>query len=152
VARTADPGDADPDATLRYEVTADAPPDVVWALLARPGLWSAWAPHIRGAWGLGSPEVVADARGAVRVLGAFPVPARITAKEAGRSWTWRVGPVTVTHRVRPSGAGSVAVFELSAPRVLQQVLRATYGPIVALLAHNLARVAGQRTLEGRALY
>jgi hypothetical protein len=127
--------------TLRYEARSDALPETVWALLARPGRWSRWAPHIRGAWGLGDPEVEPGAVGAVRVLGLLPVPARIVAKEPGRSWTWSVGPVTILHRVVASGTGSTATIELTAPAPLEEALRLSYGPLIALLVRNLARVA-----------
>ena len=43
---------------------------------------------MRGAWGLGEPEVQAGNWGDARLFGAVPVPARITAKDAGRSWAW----------------------------------------------------------------
>ena len=87
--------------------TADskASPGAVWALLARPDAWSAWAPHVRGAWGLGSPEVREGAFGFARLLGVIPVPAKITAKDK-TSWTWRVGPIELVHRVVPRGVGA----------------------------------------------
>ena len=121
-----------------------APPETAWALLAEPGRWSSWAPHLRGAWGLGSPEVVDGARGAARLLGVVPVPARIAGKEPGRAWTWRVGPVRIAHRVDAAPGGSVVRFVLTAPGVLEPLLRATYAPVMALVGRNLARVA-----EGR---
>ena len=62
---------------LRYQAHSSAAPEIAWALIARPALWSRWAPQLRGAWGLGSPEVVVGARGAARLLGVVPVPARI---------------------------------------------------------------------------
>ena len=127
-----------------YEAACAAPAREVWPYLARPGLWSAWAPHLRGAWGLGAPEIEPGARGAARLLGVVPIPARITAKEPGRSWTWRVGPATLVHRVEPAGddASTVAI-DLSAPAPLEASLAATYGPVIALLLRNLARVAAQ---------
>ena len=72
----------------------------------------------------------------------MPVPARIMAKEGGRSWAWRVGPVTLVHRVDPAGddASTVAI-DLTAPAPLEAALAATYGPVIALLLRNLARVA-----------
>jgi uncharacterized protein YndB with AHSA1/START domain len=120
-----------------YECRSEAPPERVWELLARPDRWSEWAPHVRGARGLGSPEVEAGSRGTVSLLGFVPVPARVTAKEPGRSWTWRVGPVELEHRVAPRGTGSTVTIELRAPLPV----RVAYGPLVALLVRNLARVA-----------
>ena len=40
-----------------FSAASSAPPEAAWRLLARPDEWSLWAPHVRGAWGLGAPEV-----------------------------------------------------------------------------------------------
>lgn len=115
-----------------------AAPDEAWSLMARPSRWSEWAPHIRGAWGLGSPEVRQGALGAVRLLGLVPVPARIVAKRAGHMWAWRVGPAVLVHRVEPHPAGGCLVaIDMHAPRPLT----AAYGPVVELLLGRLARAA-----------
>ena len=129
---------------LTYEAASAASPRQAWPYLARPALWPTWAPHLRGAWGLGDPEVELGARGAVRLLGVVPVPARIVAKEPERSWTWRVGPATLVHRVEPAaGGGSTIAIDLEAPGPLEAALGATYGPVIALLLRNLARVAAR---------
>ena len=129
---------------LRYTARSAGSPDAAWALMARPRLWSRWAPHLRGAWGLGDPEVEPGSRGAVRLLGALPVPATILAVDRGRSWTWRVGPVTLVHRVRPSRRGGALVaVDLVAPGPVEAALALTYGPVVGLLVRNLARVAAR---------
>jgi hypothetical protein len=122
--------------------TADsaASPPIAWALLSRPGAWSAWAPHVRGAWGLGTPEVREGAFGAARLLGVVPVPAKITAKSA-QSWTWRVGLVDMVHRVEPRGEGCTIAIDLSAPGPLEPALAATYGPVIQLMIGRLARLA-----------
>lgn len=128
---------------LRYEAPSSASPDVAWSLVARPDRWHEWSPHIRGAWSLGRPEVEKGARGAVRLFGVVPVPARITAVAPGRSWTWRVGPVDMDHRVEAGadGKGSLIGVDLRAAPAVEAVLRVTYGPVVQLLVKNLARVA-----------
>jgi hypothetical protein len=48
---------------LTYRATSGAPVESVWSLMARPERWREWAPHVRGAWGLGEPEVIAGRRG-----------------------------------------------------------------------------------------
>ena len=96
---------------------------------------------MRGAWGLGSPEVRDGARGFARLLGVVPVPARISAKEAGRSWTWTVAGVDLAHRVEPRGDGCVVAIEIRSPAALEPLLRSTYGPVVGLLVRRLAAVA-----------
>jgi hypothetical protein len=123
-----------------FTADSDASPRAVWELLARPDAWSAWAPHVRGAWGLGSPEVRAGAFGFVRLLGVVPVPARITAKDE-RSWAWRVGPMTLVHRVDPRAGGCTVAIDLLAPGPLEPALAATYGPVIQLMLNRLARVA-----------
>jgi hypothetical protein len=135
--RTGNPVDV-----LSYSAKSSGSPERAWALMARPALWSQWAPHLRGAWGLGSPEVEQGARGAARLLGVVPVPARIVEVSAPRSWTWRVGPVTLNHRTYPDqDGGSVVAVDLIAPAPIEAALSVTYGPVVQLLVKNLARVA-----------
>jgi len=135
---------------LRYEAHSSAPPEAAWPLLAQPSLWHRWAPQLRGAWGLGEPEVVLGARGAARLLGVLPLPVQITAKEPGRSWAWRVsGVVDMDHRVEPRPAGGCAiVVTMAAPARAEAALRVTYGPLVAVIVRRLARVAEGRAAAG----
>src|SRR6185312_8811881 len=105
-------------------------PAAAWALLARPEAWAEWAPHVRGAWRLGSPEVEPGAVGAARLLGVLPVPAKVTAKTPGRSWTWRVGGVVeMVHRVERRTGGCTVALDLSAPGPLEAALAVSYGPV-----------------------
>ena len=105
-----------------------------WDLLARPARWPEWAPHVGGAWGLGEPEVEAGRTGAARLFGLLPVPARITAKSAGRDWTWQVGPVRMRHWVAEGAVG----IDLTAPGPLESALGATYGPVIRWSLRRLA--------------
>jgi hypothetical protein len=123
-----------------WTADSEGSPGAAWALLARPGAWSAGAPHVRGAWGLGSPEVRAGAVGAARLLGVIPVPAKITEKSS-HSWTWRVGPATLTHRVVPRGGGCTVAIDLRAPGPLEPALAAAYGPLIQHMLNRLAEKA-----------
>ena len=123
--------------TFTAETTG--PPRRAWDLMARPALWSRWAPHLRGAWGLGEPEVEAGRSGAARLLGVVPVPARVTAKTAGREWTWQVGLVRMRHRVEP---GRVAI-DLEAPGPVEAAVAAAYGPVIAWALGRLGERAAQ---------
>lgn len=126
---------------LTYESWSAARPEAAWALMARPERWAEWAPHVRGAWGLGEPEVEPGRQGAVRIAGMLPVPARVIDKEPGRRWSWRVGPVTLHHRVEPAGDGCRVAVDLAAPWPLERGLAYTYGPVVAWTVGRLARRA-----------
>jgi len=52
-----------------------------------------------------------------------------------------VGPVWFRHRVTPAPDGSIVGVDIAAPGPLEPALRCSYGPLVALLVGNLARVA-----------
>jgi hypothetical protein len=123
---------------LEYRRHSAAPPACAWKLVSNPSLWSEWAPHLRGAWGLGSPEVEPGSRGAARILGLLPVPARITGKESGLSWRWQVGPYSMEHRVeaRPTGCDVVIEVEASAP--WERVFALSYGLAIPVLLGRLA--------------
>lgn len=127
-----------------WSAESAATPSAAWALLARPAAWSAWAPHVRGAWRLGEPEVRVGAVGAARLLGGLPVPAKVTGKTPGRSWTWLVGGVVeMVHRVEPRPGGCTVALDLHAPGPLQAALAASYGPVIQWMLRRLARAAEQ---------
>jgi hypothetical protein len=108
-------------------------------MLSRPARWHEWAPHLYGAWGLGG-EVRAGDAGAARLLGAVPVPVRITAVDAPRSWTWRVGAlVEMDHRVTArQGGGCTVAIDLRAPAPLEAGLALAYGPVISFTLQRLA--------------
>ena len=112
-------------------------PARAWELISRPQEWSSWAPHVRGAWGLGQGEVRVGARGYARLLGVVPIPAQITAVDPGRSWTWQVGPVEMVHRVDRAAEGCTVAVEISAPAPIEAALRIGYRPLVDLLLSRL---------------
>jgi hypothetical protein len=124
-----------------FSADSEAPVSEAWSLVSEPSRWPEWSPHVRGAWGLGAPEVREGAFGLARLLWVVPVPARIVDKQDGRAWTWRVGPMTLVHTVTPRDSGSRVSTTLSAPGPLEPALAATYGPIVQRLMERLARVA-----------
>ena len=123
--------------------TSRAPAPVAWRLLARPDQWHRWAPHVRGALGLGRPEVRAGARGIVRLAGIVPVPAHILQVTPGRAWEWQVGPVRMRHLVRERAEGCEVAIELAGREPVRSAVQLVYGPVIALLLGNLARVAEQ---------
>lgn len=129
-----------------WSAPSTASPEAAWRLLSRPRSWSAWAPHVRGAWGLGAPEVRTGAVGAARLLGTVPIPARIVSKRPGRSWTWRVGfgLVEMAHRVDPrEDGGCVVSIDLNAPAALERALAVGYGPVIQATLDRLGRKAAE---------
>jgi hypothetical protein len=127
-----------------FAANSAADPEAAWSLIAEPARWHEWAPHVRGAWGLGAPEVGMNKIGVARLFGVVPVPAQIVHKRPGRSWTWRVGPLILVHSVTPrAGGGCRVAMTIQAPGPLEALLGVTYGPVVQLLVDNLARVAAR---------
>ncbi|MDQ8043761.1 MAG: SRPBCC family protein [Solirubrobacteraceae bacterium] len=139
---------------LRTAVPSAADPEAAWALIAEPRRWHEWAPHLRGAWGLGDPEVRDTARGAARFLGVLPIPAHVTevTKSADRRhWVWKVGPVRIDHEVLTDPEGCTIVLTCRAPRPLETMIRFTYWPLVRRLVDNLATEA-ERTLDRQTVW
>jgi hypothetical protein len=128
---------------LLYEAHTDAQAETVWPLLACPTRWPEWAPHLRGAWGLGWPQVREGAVGAARLFGVVPLPARISRVNPGESWAWQVGLVTVDHLVEelPDHGGSIVAVAIDAPGPLEPLVARTYGLVLGGLVERLARTA-----------
>jgi hypothetical protein len=125
-----------------WSADSEASPAAAWALISRPDAWPEWAPHFRGAWGLGAREVREGAVGAARLLGVVPVPAVIVDKRPGRSWTWWAAPgVEVVHAVDPRPGGCTVSATLSAPGPLEPALALVLGPVFEICLRRLARIA-----------
>jgi hypothetical protein len=127
--------------TLSYAADSSAPPEAAWALISRPSEWRRWAPHLRGAVGMGQPEVHAGALGFALLGGLVPVPGVVLGKRPGRRWSWQVGLIRVDHTVEPRPGGCRVIVDLSAPWPLERLLAVSYGPIVAVLVRRLAAIA-----------
>ncbi|MGK2937371.1 MAG: SRPBCC family protein [Solirubrobacteraceae bacterium] len=77
---------------LTYEAASPAPAEQAWPLLARPNRWHEWAPHVRGASGVGDDEVQPGRRGAAMLMGVRPgrgrrprTGSRCRSRQPGRS-------------------------------------------------------------------
>lgn len=120
-----------------------APPERVWDLIARPGRWHEWSPHVAGAEFLGEPEVEAGARGRVLLRGGLALPATVTAVQTGESWAWEVGGIAVRHAVRPAAGGSEVEMATAGQGPVWGAAAAAYALPVALLVRNIARLAAR---------
>lgn len=138
---------------LQHSVISAGDPEVAWELVSQPARWKEWAPHLRGAWRLGSPAVEASSLGVAMLAGVIPIPARIEQVErsATRShWTWKVGLLRLDHEVRPRPHGGCEiVFSCRAPWPIERALAVSYWPIVGLLVERLAVQAGRDTAAAR---
>jgi hypothetical protein len=123
------------------QIHSTATPGQLWDLVARPDLWNRWSPHVRGAEGLGSPEVRQGARGKVVLRGGIKVPAEILEVTPGQSWSWQVGGIVVHHIVRPATGGSSLAMPVESKGQLWTPAALAYAPVVDLIARRIARVA-----------
>jgi Polyketide cyclase / dehydrase and lipid transport len=135
---------------LSYHADSRASAATAWRLISEPDLWHHWAPHIRGGWGLGSPEVSPGRLGFARLGGVIPVPVQIREKRASRSWSWRTGPTRFDHIVVSRDSGCRITITMSAPWPIEPLLRVSYGPIVATVVRRLARTAEAYDAEASA--
>jgi hypothetical protein len=133
--------DSDDDPDTRG-IRCGAAPEALWALVARPDRWHEWSPHVRGAEGLGSPEVEAGSRGRVVLRGGISLPAEVTEVVPGRSWSWRVGGIVVDHLVTPAaGGGSTLEMKVDSTGGAWSLAARAYAPVVGLIAGHIVRVA-----------
>lgn len=129
-------------------IECKAPPEELWALVARPDRWHEWSPYVAGAEGLGSPEVEAGAKGQVVMRGGIKLPAEVTDVVAGRSWAWRVGGIVVEHTVTPTGAGSRLAMTVDSTGGPWSVAARLYAPVVGLIARRIVAVAERADRAG----
>lgn len=113
-----------------------APPEVVWELLADPAQWSRWTPSIRQAWIMDGPaELRLGQRVRISQPGLRPAVWTVTAYREGVTYTWvsvSGGVSTLaTHTVVPKGSGSRLLLKLRQDGLL--------APVVSLLAGGRVR-------------
>ncbi len=125
------------------DVETEASAAEVWALIARPARWHEWSPYVAGAEGLGEPEVEAGAVGSVVLRGGVRIGAEILAVGPGRSWTWQVKGLRIRHEVHPTPSGSRLSMTSEGSGPLWAPAAALYRLPTALIARNVARVAGR---------
>jgi hypothetical protein len=122
-------------------VRTEAPAAEVWSLLAEPRRWRERSPYVRGAEGLGEPEVAAGARGKVDLLGGVRIDAKILAVVPGRSWTWQVAGLRVRHEVEPTDSGARFTMTPEGDGAFWGPAALLYRLPTALIERNVARVA-----------
>lgn len=122
-------------------IESEVPAERLWAMVARPDRWHEWSPYVRGAEGLGSPEVEAGSTGRVILRGGISLPAEVTEVIPGRSWAWRVGGIEVDHVVTPTGDGSRLAMEVGSTGGPWSIAARLYAPVVGLIARRIVAVA-----------
>lgn len=141
-----------PEVVVRVRSRADAA--TVWPLLATPGRWPRWAPHVARAVVDGAPADVHVQQGMrVRVHGHLPgvaVAAVVTLVEPGARWDFVAdlpGPwsLSAAHAVRPAPGGSAIATRLRptgpGAALLGRAALTTYAPLARFALTRLARLA-----------
>jgi len=126
---------------MATEIECGAPAERLWALVARPDRWHEWSPYVRGAEGLGTPEVEAGTRGEVVLRGGIRLPAEVTEVVSGRSWAWRVGGIEVDHMVAQTEEGSRLTMAVDSTGGPWSVAARLYAPVVGLIARRIVVIA-----------
>ena len=137
-------------------VSADGPADPrrVWALLATPACWPAWAPQMRH---VDDPDSVDGAPGRVRegqrlqistVVPRLTVDVRIVDVDEPTSWemeaTLPIGAVRSSHTVAEGADGTIGAVTLRwlGPRLAAPAVLLPYRPVALFALHRLLRLAG----------
>ncbi len=137
-------------------VSAHGPVDAsrVWALLASPACWPAWAPQMRHVDDLDATD---GAPGRVRkgqrlristIVPRLAVDVRIVDVDEPTSWqmeaTLPIGAVRSAHTVTAADGGTVVTVTLRwlGPRVAGPAVLLPYRPVALFALHRLLRLAG----------
>ena len=101
-----------------YQVSVDiaAPPGVVWSVMADVERWHEWTPSVKDIRRLDRGPFRVGSRALVRQPRFPPALWKVTALDAGRSFTWRSGMpgmrVHAHHSVEPIEGGARATLRL----------------------------------------
>jgi hypothetical protein len=98
---------------------------------------------VRGAEGLGEPEVEAGAVGKVVLPGGVRIDAEILEVVPGRSWTWQVAGMRVRHEVEPTPTGTRLSMTPDGSGPFWGPAALLYRLPTALIARNVTRVASR---------
>lgn len=142
---------------------ATAPPSEVWRLLAQPGRWPDWSPHIRSVGSAlpdGAPPVELEEGQRLTVRSVWPIGVRaeITRVEPGYRWDFvahPAGPWSLenAHVIEPDAGGcsigvAMRVLGPGAALLDQTALRA-YGLLAQVAVDRLARLAEREAAARR---
>jgi uncharacterized protein YndB with AHSA1/START domain len=101
---------------FEISIDIDAPPDVVWSVMADAEHWHEWTASVRSIRILDKAPLRLGSRALIRQPRFPPALWKVTALEPGRSFTWKTGApgmrVHGTHSVAPTPAGSRAHLHL----------------------------------------
>lgn len=146
--------DHDAPVQARAEARVDAPPGIVWEVLAGVEGWPAWNPDVARAH-LDGP--LAEGATFRWKAGGAPISSRVVAVDRGReiAWTGRTFGLRAVHvwRIAPDGDGARVVTEESMSglparllrRRVQSMLDASLAAGLAALAAEAERRAGAAT-------
>ena len=110
----------------------DAPPAVVWGVLADVARWPEWTASMRKLVPQGGGPLGAGSRVLVTMRGTPGSVWRVTAYEEGRSFTWeteRGVRVSAGHLIEQDGAGSKVTLSLRTSGVLAALFSLVIRPM-----------------------
>jgi hypothetical protein len=118
---------------FRTAIDITAPADRVWQVMSDPDKWHEWTPSVISVKRIGGAPFAVGTRVVIRQPKFPPAIWKITAIDAGRSFTWvSAAPglrVVGHHRVDPMGAGSRATLSLD--------LHGLFGGIFGRITDNI---------------
>jgi uncharacterized membrane protein len=140
-------------AYIEQQVDIDAPPDVVWAVMADVERWPEWTPSTRSVRLLDGGELRNTVRARVRLQGLAPSTWRVTEFDAGRAFTWDTQAMpglrmAARHAVEPRADGSRVTLSITSTGALARVTASMIGAMsrrgMRLEAAGLKRRAEER--------
>jgi len=129
-------------AHIEHSIRIDAPPDVVWSVMAEVERWPEWAASIRRVEPLDGATIAAGRRYRIAARGVPPAIWRVTELDEGRSFHWATTSgirITAGHAIEADGSRSKVMLSIAT----RGVLAALFGPPIALLSRRNMRLEAE---------
>jgi hypothetical protein len=143
---------------MEFDISVDiaAPPEVVWSVIADAEHWHEWTPSVRGIRVLDQGPLRIGSRALIRQPRFPPAVWKVTALDAGRSFTWKTGApgmwVYGRHSVEPAPGGARARLHLhyegALARLLAVLTRKITNRYLGYEAAGLKKRSEERATEG----
>ena len=131
-------------AYVERRISIDAPPDLVWSVMAEVARWPEWTASIRSVEPLDGAELAVGRRYRIDARGAPAATWRVDELDESRGFVWATTSgmrIVAGHTIAPAGGGSNVTLSIR-----------THGLLAALFGWAIARLSrGNMDLEAEGL-
>ncbi len=120
---------------VERRISIEAPPAVVWSVMADVERWPEWTESIRSVRPLDEPRLAAGRRYRIDARGAPPATWRVEQVDEGRGFVWATASgarIIAGHTIEPSDGGAAVTLSIRT----EGLLAALFGWAIARLSRR----------------